>query len=132
MNLVQAVYLNNTKEPFNNVKVRQALSYAIDRQAIMDYLADGRGAAVGSSMYPAFQKYFRPELVDYYSYDVEKAKKLLADAGYPDGFEMTITVPSNYQPHVDTAEVIAEQLKAIGVTVNIANGKDAHGIPHAS
>lgn len=119
MNLVQAVYLNNTKEPFNNVKVRQALSFAIDRQAIMDYLADGRGAAVGSSMYPAFQKYFRPELVDYYSYDVEKAKQLLADAGYPDGFEMTITVPSNYQPHVDTAEVIAEQLKAIGVTVNI-------------
>ncbi len=119
MNLVQAVYLNNSKEPFNNIKVRQALSYAIDRTAIMNYLADGRGAAVGSSMYPAFQKYFRPELVDYYKYDVEKAKQLLTDAGYPDGFEMTITVPSNYQPHVDTAEVIAEQLKAIGVTVNI-------------
>ena len=119
MNLVQAVYLNNSKEPFNNVKVRQALSYAIDRKSIMDYLADGRGAAVGSSMYPAFQKYFRPELVDYYTYDVEKAKQLLTDAGYPDGFEMTITVPSNYQPHVDTAQVIAEQLKAIGVTVNI-------------
>ncbi len=119
MNLVQAVYLNNTKEPFNNIKVRQALSYAIDRQAIMDYLADGRGALVGSSMYPAFQKYFKPDLVDYYTYDTEKAKQLLADAGYPDGFEMTITVPSNYQPHVDTAQVIAEQLKAVGVTVNI-------------
>ena len=119
MNLVQALYLNNAVEPFNNIKVRQALSYALDRQGIMDFLADGRGAAVGSSMYPAFLKYFRPELVDYYTYDVEKAKQLLTEAGYPDGFEMDITVPSNYQPHVDTAEVIAQQLKAIGVTVNI-------------
>ena len=119
MNLVQAVYINNASEPFNNIKVRQALSYAIDRSMIMDFLADGRGAAVGSSMYPAFAKYFRPELVDYYQVDVEKAKQLLAEAGYPDGFEMTITVPSNYQPHVDTAQIVAEQLGAIGVTVNI-------------
>jgi len=119
MNLVQAVYLNNSVEPLNNIKVRQALSYAIDRQAIMGYLADGRGAAVGSSMYPAFEKYFRPELVDYYTYDVEKAKKLLSEAGYPNGFDMDITVPSNYQPHVDTATVIADQLKKIGVNVNI-------------
>ena len=119
MNLVQAVYLNNTQAPFDNIKVRQALSYAIDRQAVMDYLADGHGAAVGSSMYPAFQKYFRSDLVDYYSYDTEKAKQLLSDAGYPDGFEMDITVPSNYQPHVDTAEVVAQQLAQIGVKVNI-------------
>lgn len=119
MNLVQALYLNNSVEPLNNIKVRQALSYAIDRQGIMGFLADGRGAAVGSSMYPAFEKYFRPELVDYYKYDVEKAKQLLTDAGYPDGFDLDITVPSNYQPHVDTATVIADQLKKISVNVNI-------------
>ena len=119
MNLVQALYLNNSVEPLNNIKVRQALSYAIDRQGIMGFLADGRGAAVGSSMYPAFEKYFRPELVDYYTYDVEKAKQLLTDAGYPEGFDLEITVPSNYQPHVDTATVIADQLKKIGVNVNI-------------
>jgi peptide/nickel transport system substrate-binding protein len=50
---------------------------------------------------------------------VEKAKELLSEAGYADGFSMTITVPSNYQPHVDTAQVIAEQLKAINVTAEI-------------
>ena len=49
----------------------------------------------------------------------KKAKELLAEAGYPDGFTFTIKVPSNYQPHIDTATVLAEQLKAIGVTANI-------------
>ena len=45
--------------------------------------------------------------------------ELLAEAGYPDGFSMTITVPSNYQPHIDTAQVIVEQLKAVGITAEI-------------
>ncbi len=119
MNLVQAVYLNNKVAPFDNVKVRQALSYAIDRQTIMDILADGGGAAVGSSMYPAFAKYYMPELNEVYPFDPEKAKSLLAEAGYPQGFEMDITVPSNYLPHMDTADVVAEQLKAVGIKVNI-------------
>jgi len=70
-------------------------------------------------MYPAFGKYFDESLSDYYEYNVEKAKELLKEAGYADGFSMTITVPSNYQPHVDTAQVIAEQLKAINVTAEI-------------
>jgi len=119
MNLVQAVYLNSKSVPLNNIKVRQALSYAIDRTAIISYLNDGKGAAVGSSMYPAFKKYFRSDLVNYYTYDVKKAKQLLADAGYPNGFDLKITVPSNYQQHVDTAQIVAEQLKLIGVNVNI-------------
>ena len=121
MNLVQALYLNNKVAPFDNVKVRQALCYAVDRKGVMDMLADGKGVAVGSSMYPNFQKYFRSDLADYYKVDTAKAKQLLADAGYPDGFSMDITVPSNYQPHVDTASIIAEQLKQIGITVNIKN-----------
>ena len=121
MNLVQALYLNNKVAPFDNVKVRQALCYAIDRQNIMDMLSDGKGAAVGSSMYPNFKKYYRADLADVYKPDVEKAKSLLAEAGYPNGFTMDVTVPSNYQPHVDTAAVIAEQFKKIGVTVNIKN-----------
>ena len=76
MNLVQAVYLNNAKAPFDNQKVRQAMSYAIDRQQIMDIMADGHGTAVGSSIYPKLTKYFLPELVDYYSYDPAKGKEL--------------------------------------------------------
>lgn len=119
MNLVQAVYLNNAVAPFDDQQVRQALCYAIDRQTIMDMIADGHGTALGSSIYPAFTKYFLPELVQKYPYDPAKAKELLAQAGYPNGFDMTISVPSNYQPHMDTAEVVAEQLRAVGVNVTI-------------
>lgn len=119
MNLVQAIYLNNQAKPFDNQLVRQALCYAIDRQGIMDMVADGHGTAVGSSIYPAFAKYFLPELVDKYPHDVAKAKELLAQAGYPDGFDMTISVPNNYQPHMDTAEVVAEQLREAGINVTI-------------
>ena len=119
MNLVQAIYLNNQAKPFDNQLVRQALCYAIDRQGIMDMVADGHGTAVGSSIYPAFTKYFLPELVDKYPHSVEKAKELLAQAGYPNGFDMTISVPKNYQPHMDTAEVVAEQLREAGIRVTI-------------
>jgi peptide/nickel transport system substrate-binding protein len=59
------------------------------------------------------------DLTDYYTQNINKAKKLLAEAGYPNGFDMTITVPSNYQPHVDTAQVLVEQLKAINVNATI-------------
>ena len=119
MNLVQAMYLNNAEKPFDDVRVRQALCYAVDKQAIIDIAFDGYGSPIGSSMYPAFGKYFDDNLTNYYTKNVEKAKTLLADAGYPNGFEMTITVPSNYKPHMDTAEVLVQQLAEIGVKATI-------------
>ena len=70
-------------------------------------------------MYPAFGKYFDESLADAYPYDVEKAKELLAESGYENGFDLTITVPSNYQPHIDTAAVIVEQFKAVGINATI-------------
>lgn len=118
MNLVQALYLNNDVEPFDNVLVRQALCYAVNTEEIMQVLADGRGTAVGSSMYPAFTKYYE-DLADTYPYSPDKAKELLKEAGYENGFSMTITVPSNYQPHMTTAQVIVEQLAAVGITATI-------------
>ena len=119
MNLVQALYLNNARAPFDDELVRQALCYAIDRQYILDMAFDGYGYPIGSNVFPSFKKYFDDSLTDYYTVDIDKAKELLAEAGYPDGFSMTITVPSNYQPHCDTAEVIVDELKKINVTATV-------------
>ncbi len=119
MNLVQAMYLNNAVAPFDNELVRKALCYAVDPQEIINLSFDGKGTEIGSSMFPAFGKYFVKEINDVYNYDVDKAKALLTEAGFPDGFSFEIKVPSNYQPHIDTAQVIVEQLKRIGVMANI-------------
>lgn len=119
MNLVQALYLNHDVEPLNDIKVRQALCYAVNKQEIMDYVSDGKGTPIGSSMFPSFGKYYMEELNDVYAYDTAKAKALLEEAGYPNGFKLTITVPSNYEQHIETAQVIQNQLKAIGVDAKI-------------
>ena len=119
MNLVQALYLNNAEKPFDDVRVRQALCYAVDKQAVIDLAFDGYGIPLGTSMFPSFSKYYDESLTDYYTLNIEKAKELLADAGYPNGFEMTITVPSNYTPHVNTATVLVELLREVGVKATV-------------
>ncbi len=118
-NLVQALFLNNAVEPFDNELVRQALCYLVDAQEIIDMVGGGYGHIIGSGVFPAFEAYYDEELENAYTRDVEKAKELLSEAGYPDGFSMTISVPSNYQFHIDTAQVIVEQLKEGGITATI-------------
>ena len=118
MNLVQALFLNNGTAPFDDVRVRQAFAHAVNRQEILDMLSGGRGTIINSGMTPGLASYYN-DAVTGYEYSVEKAKQLLADAGYADGLEITITVPSNYQYHMDTAQVIVEQLKKVGVTAKI-------------
>lgn len=119
MNLIQGLFLNNKKAPFDNIKVRQALNYAVDKQAILDMVAGGKGSIIGTNMFPAFKKYYVDSLKNMYSYNPEKAKELLKEAGFENSLTFTITVPSNYQYHVDTAQVLVEQLKAVGITAEI-------------
>ena len=119
MKLVQALYLNNAVEPLNDVRVRKALCYAVDVDAMLQLTADGHGSKLGSSIYPSFTKYFDESLIGAYPHDVDKAKALLAEAGYPNGFDLTIIAPSNYSPHVNTAMVLAEQLKAAGINASV-------------
>jgi peptide/nickel transport system substrate-binding protein len=118
MNLVEAMFLNNGVAPVDDVLVRQAFCHGVNRQEILDMLSGGRGTIINTGMTPGLASYYNDGLAGY-DYDVEKAKQLLADAGYTNGLEITLTVPSNYQYHMDTAQVIVEQLKKIGVTAKI-------------
>ncbi len=119
MHLVHALFLNNDCEPLNDVLVRQALCYAIDRDEINNFLFGGASEIIGSHMIPALTTWYEESTADMYTYDLEKAKELLAEAGYADGFDLTITVPSSYSQHVDTAQIIASQLEAVGINVTI-------------
>lgn len=118
-NMVQLMAMNIGRKPFDDVRVRQAINYAIDKDEIIEVVANGYGTKLGSNMSPIMNKYYQEGLEDYYATDIEKAKELLKEAGYPDGFKTTITVASNYQFHVDTAQVIVEQLKKAGIEAKI-------------
>ena len=119
MNLVHAMYLNSAYEPLSKTEVRQALCYAVDRDAINNFIFGGKSHIIGSHMIPAMSKYYEPEAETVYSYDLEKAKELLADAGYADGFDLEITVPSSYSQHVDSAQIIADELSQVGINVTL-------------
>lgn len=119
MNLVHAMFLNNEYGPLSDVRVRQALCYAVDRDAINSFLFDGKSHIIGSHMIPSLQTWYEPAAETVYTYDVNKAKELLAQAGYGDGFDLEITVPSSYSQHVDTAQIIVEQLAAVGIKATI-------------
>jgi len=126
--LVQALYLNNAVPPLDNVLVRRAMAYAADIGQIMDILADGAGYPLGSMMIPGLPRYFHEGLVGFYPHDPDRARELLAEAGFPDGFDLTITVPSNYAPHVITAEILVEQLRAVGIHAVIDLVEWAHWV----
>lgn len=119
VNYVQALFLNNDFEPFKDVRVRQAMCYAVDRDQINMALFGGKSSIIGTNMIPAFAKYYNEDTTSYYTYDPEKAKSLLAEAGYENGFDLVINVPDNYKPHEQTAEIIVEQLKAVGINATI-------------
>jgi len=117
MNLVQILAINNARQPFDRLKVRQAIAHAIDRKKIIELVSLGFGTPIGSHLTPGMPYYV--DLTDLYPYDPERARELLAEAGFPHGFETTMTLPSNYEFHVRTGELIAAQLAAVGIEVKI-------------
>ncbi len=119
-NMVQALFLNNAVEPLNDVRVRQAISYALDKESINDFVGGGNGTLLSSAMLPTLKEYY-VDLNDTYgtTANVEKAKELMAEAGYADGFDMEIAIVSTYEFHMQTGEVIVEQLKEIGINATI-------------
>ncbi len=110
--------INNKMEPFNDVRVRKAVSLAIDRQAIIDGAMFGYGTPIGSHFAPHNPDYV--DLTANSAYDPEAAKALLAEAGYPDGFETTLKLPPPSYARRG-GEIIAAQLREIGIETEISN-----------
>ncbi|MDG1449581.1 MAG: ABC transporter substrate-binding protein [Ascidiaceihabitans sp.] len=109
---------NNKMPPFDNVKVREALAHAIDRQAIVDGAMFGYGTPIGTHFAPHNPAYV--DLTGSSAYDPELAKKLLAEAGFADGFETTLHLPPPSYARRG-GEIIAAQLAQVGIKVQITN-----------
>lgn len=118
-NMVCLFALNNAIPPFNDIRVRQAINYAVNKEDIINGAFDGYATRLDSNFSPVMGLYYNSDVENYYPYDPAKAKELLAEAGYERGFSFTITVPANYQQHVSTAQIIAEELKAVGIDARL-------------
>lgn len=102
--------------PLSNVKVRQALSYAINREAISQALMEGVGQ-VAYALWPRNSIFFPKNLAGSYSYDPVKAKHLLQSAGYGNGFDLTLIVNSASPIVGQAAQIVQSEWKAIGVNL---------------
>jgi peptide/nickel transport system substrate-binding protein len=101
--------------PLGNAKVRQAINYAFDRPALLKALGEGYGS-VTTQIFPTYSPGYEASLDSYYTYDPAKAKQLLAQAGYPNGF--TLSMPEAAALGASTYAIIAQQLEAVGIKVN--------------
>ncbi|MBU2957707.1 ABC transporter substrate-binding protein [Paracoccus sp. 1_MG-2023] len=108
--------MNAERPPFDDIRVRQALMHAIDRNLLIEAVKSGHGTPIGSHFAPGSPFYV--DLSGEYGYDPEAAKALLAEAGHPDGFEFTFKVPNRAYAQ-RSAEIMQAFFAQIGVTANI-------------
>jgi peptide/nickel transport system substrate-binding protein len=109
--------MNNSKKPYSDKRVRLAITEAINKEEVLKGAMFGLGRILGSNVDP-----LNPYFVDMSKavpYDPAKAKKLLAEAGYPNGFEAVLRVSPQYYYTVRTGEVLVSQLAKVGVKVKI-------------
>jgi dipeptide transport system substrate-binding protein len=118
---VSYIAFNTEKKPFNDVRVREALTMAMNRQAYLDVIYRNQGAAAKNPIPPTMWSYNKSSVLT--KFDVEKAKKLLAAAGYPNGFEAemwTMPVSRPYLPNgKKLGEMVQADLEKIGVKLKL-------------
>jgi len=107
---------NNLKKPFDDLRVRQAMAHAINSQEIIDGAMFGFGTPIGSHFAPHHAAYI--DLTGTYPHDTNKAKKLLAEAGFPNGFNATIKLPPPSYARRG-GEIVASQLRKVGIKLEI-------------
>lgn len=108
--------MNHETEALSDVRVRQAITHAIDRQALVDTIWNGYGELIGSMVPPTDPWY--EDLSQEYPYDPERARELLAEAGYADGLNLRLRVP--VLPYATSGgQFVASQLKEVGINATI-------------
>jgi peptide/nickel transport system substrate-binding protein len=113
-----AFLMNINVPPFDNVLVRQAMQYAVDREKINQLAFSGEANMTLLPRAPSSWAY--PEqLEDYYTYDLDKAKALLAEAGYPDGLDIQMLIRGSGGIYLDMAQVYQQDLAQIGVNMEL-------------
>jgi peptide/nickel transport system substrate-binding protein len=105
-------------EPLRNQKVRQAMNYAIDRDAIITGVLDGYGTKIATISTPEYEGY--DVSVTPYEYNPAKAKQLLAEAGYADGFKLDFSATDASMNGTDVVQAIAGQLANVGIICNVS------------
>src|SRR5699024_4152916 len=111
--------MNEEQEPFDDKKVRQAVNYAVNKDDVIDAAYSDYATRIGSNMSPAMGDAYKEGLEHVYDQDIAKAKELLSEAGYPDGFESSITISSHTDNYSVIAEVAVEKLAEIGIDGDI-------------
>lgn len=107
--------INLAREPFNILQVRQAIAIAIDRAPIIESAVFGHGVGVDTVFAPSYWAGFEREVP---APDIEQAKALLAEAGYADGFKTTLITYAPYSFMTNSAIIVQEQLKQIGIEID--------------
>lgn len=111
---------NGATGPFKDPKVRLAVAHAVKRDEIVKSVFYGRGAALSGAPIVDSSPFYDKSLADGWAYDPAKAKALLTDAGLGGGFNCTLLATAQYSMHKDTAEIVQQNLAAIGVQVELA------------
>ncbi len=109
---------NMTRKPLNDLRVRQALAYALDRNVFVDLVGPVLGGPQIGPIPPGYFGYTE-EGMDPYNYNPEKAKKLLAEAGYPNGFDLGDVNVARSWDYLEPMKIVQEQWRKIGVTFNL-------------
>lgn len=112
------LFMNRSVEPFDNADVRRAINLAIDREAIVEGLLLGMGEPAVQPFPEGYWAHNPDYPADYFAYDPEEAKRLLAEAGYADGFSFEMIVPNSGE-YIPVAEAVQAQLREVGVDAEI-------------
>jgi peptide/nickel transport system substrate-binding protein len=119
------VVLRTDQKPFDDIRVRRALNMAVNKEEIIKSYYNGNAELFAYPMHPAYEGYYEPlsampdSVKELFTYNPDKAKKLLAEAGYPNGFTFKVQASAANPGHLDLLPMVAAYLEQVGVKIEI-------------